>query len=61
MARAVFTEVPPKILSALEQHSDELLDLRGDFKRLDIYYKHKLKITSFTEGMTTVGLGEKVS
>ena len=60
MAKAAFTEVPPKIESALELHSDELLDLADDFRKIDICKHNRLLIYSFYETLDTKLLGERV-
>lgn len=36
IAKVSFTEVPPKIESLLQSHSDELLDLADQFRELNL-------------------------
>ena len=60
IARVAFKEVPPKIESALRLHSDELLDLADDFRKIDICKNNRLRIYSFYETQDTKLLGERV-
>ena len=60
MAKAAFVHVPPKIEAALKSHSDELLDLADDFRKLDICESNRLQIYSFYEMQDTKILGERV-
>jgi hypothetical protein len=61
MAKAAFTEIPPKMEEALKSGSDELVDLADSFRLLSIYVEYKLIMISFVETMGTVGLGTRVS
>jgi hypothetical protein len=61
MAKVAFTEVPPKIETLLEMHSDELLDMADDFRKIDICKHNRLYIYSFYEVLDTKMLGERVS
>jgi hypothetical protein len=61
IAKVAFTEVPPKIERALELHSDELLDLADDFRKIEICKTNRLLIYSFYETRDTKFLGERVS
>lgn len=61
MAKAAFTEIPPKLEEALEAGSDELLDLADEFRKLSLYVDNKLFISSFYEQLGTTGLGGRVS
>ena len=60
MAKAAFVHVPPKIEAALKSHSDELLDLADDFRKVDICETNRLQIYSFYEMQDTKILGERV-
>lgn len=60
MAKAAFTEIPPKMKEALESGSDELVDLADRFRLLSIYVEYKLIMISFVEAKGTVGLGTRV-
>jgi hypothetical protein len=61
IAKVAFTEVPPKIEALLEMHSDELLDMADDFRKIDICKYNRLYIYSFYEELDTKMLGERVS
>lgn len=61
MAKAAFAEIPPKLRSALEANSDELLDLADGFRLTSLYVDNKLIIASFFELLATPGLGDRVS
>lgn len=60
IGKVAFKEVPPKIEEALTSHSDELLDLAEDFRRIDICRTCRLLIYSFFEAHDTPYLGERV-
>ena len=60
IAKAAFTEVPPKLESALELHSDELLDLADDFRKTSLCVNRELTIYTYYETHTTPKLGERV-
>jgi len=60
IGKVAFIEVPPKIEDALTSHSDELLDLADDFRRIDICKSSRLLIYSFFEAHDTPYLGERV-
>lgn len=61
IAKAAFVEIPPKLESALEQGSDELLDLADSFRQMSLYVEGKLIMASYYEGMGTAGAGGRVS
>ena len=61
IAKAVFTEVPPKLESALALHSDELADLADDFRKITLWSERKLTIYTYFETRTTAAIGELVS
>jgi len=61
IAKAAFTQVPPKLESALELHSDALADLADDFRKISLWTKRELIIYSYFETYTTGALGEVVS
>ncbi|GLA10374.1 hypothetical protein AnigIFM60653_004107, partial [Aspergillus niger] len=42
IAKATFTEAPPKIESALELHSDELAGLADDFRKCSLWTRKEL-------------------
>jgi len=56
IAKAAFTQVPPKLESALELHSDELLDLADDFRKSTIYVLKQIEIYTYFETHTTAKL-----
>jgi hypothetical protein len=60
IAKAAFTEVPPKVEAALRDGSDELLDLADDFRKTSPYVDGKLIIASYYEQKSMAGLGERV-
>ncbi|CAI7624444.1 unnamed protein product [Penicillium manginii] len=60
IAKVAFTKVPPKLDSALESHSDELLDLADDFRTISLYTKREISIYSYAESRTTPKLGAVV-
>lgn len=60
VAKAVFAEVPPKLESALELHSDELLDLADDFRKTSLCVRRELTIYTYYETHTTAKLGDRV-
>jgi protein SERAC1 len=47
IAKAAFTQVPPKLESALELHSDELRDLADDFRRITLWTERKLIVYTY--------------
>jgi protein SERAC1 len=61
IAKAAFTEVPPKLESALELHSDELADLADDFRKITLWTKRKLIIYTYFETRATAAIGDLVS
>jgi hypothetical protein len=61
IAKVAFTKVPPKLNSALESHSDELLDLADDFRTISLWTLKELNIYTYFETRTTVELGKRVS
>lgn len=61
IAKTAFSEIPPKIEVALKLHSNELLDLADDFRKLDICETNRLRIYSYHETHKTKSLGELVS
>ncbi|KAF2675595.1 hypothetical protein K458DRAFT_353080 [Lentithecium fluviatile CBS 122367] len=60
MAKAAFKEIPPKLESALQAGSDEVLDLSEDFRKISLYVDLKLVIASYYEQKATLGLGDRV-
>ncbi|KAJ5219204.1 uncharacterized protein N7498_001303 [Penicillium cinerascens] len=60
IAKVAFTEVPPKLDSALEMHSDELLDLADDFRMMSLYTLRQIAIYSYAESRTTPKLNALV-
>jgi hypothetical protein len=60
IAKAAFTAVPPKLESALEQHSDELRDLADDFRRITLWTERQLIIYTYYETHSTAAVGERV-
>lgn len=60
IAKAAFTEVPPKLESALELHSDELADLADDFRKITLWTERKLTIYTYYETKTTASAGELI-
>jgi len=60
IAKVAFTEVPPKLESALESHSDELLDLADDFRKTSLFTLKQLNIYTYVETRTTAKLGALV-
>jgi hypothetical protein len=61
IAKAAFTEVPPKLEAALALHSDELADLADDFRKITLWTERKLIIYTYFETRTTAAIGELVS
>ena len=61
IAKVAFSEVPPKLESALEMHSDELSDLTDDFRKTTLWRERKLIIYTYFETRTTAAAGEHVS
>lgn len=61
IAKAAFTQVPPKLESALELHSDELADLADDFRRISLWTERKLGIYTYFETYAHAKVGELVS
>jgi len=60
MAKAAFTEIPPKLEQALQTGSDELLDLADEFRKISLYVEGQLIIASYYEQVATLGLGARV-
>ena len=60
IAKVAFTEAPPKIESALEQHSDELADLADDFQKTSLWTRRELVIYTYFENRTDARLGDVV-
>lgn len=60
IAEAAFSEVPPKIESLLQSHSDELLDLADQFRELKVCRTSSLLIYSFFETRDHPRVGERV-
>jgi len=60
IAKVAFTEVPPKLESALELHSDELADLADDFRKISLWTKRELILYTYFETRTIAMLGEVV-
>jgi hypothetical protein len=61
MAKAAFTEIPPKLEEALKSGSDELIDLADSFRLLSICVEYKIVVANFIEALSTIGLGTRVS
>jgi hypothetical protein len=61
MAKAAFTEIPPKLEEALKSGSDELIDLADSFRLLSICVEYKIVMVNFIEALSTIGLGTRVS
>lgn len=60
IARVSFTKVPPKLEEALSMHSDELLDLADDFRKLTLCTQKTITVYSYYEGNTTAKVGSRV-
>ena len=60
VAKIAFTEVPPKLESALELHSDELGDLADDFRKITLWTERKLTIYTYYETHSMAAVGERV-
>ncbi|EXU94511.1 ankyrin repeat protein, partial [Metarhizium robertsii] len=60
MARAAFRQIPPKLERALEQNSDELLDLADSFRKVSLYVDSQLLISTYFEQKATVFLNERI-
>jgi hypothetical protein len=60
LGKLSFVRVPPKIERALELHSDELIDLADEFRRIDICDTKRLQIYSFYESKGTKIVGDRV-
>lgn len=60
IAKAAFTEVPPRLEAALEMHSDELADLADDFRKTSLWIRRGVIIYTYFETRTTAKLGEVV-
>ena len=61
IAKAAFTEVPPKLESALALHSDEIANLADDFRKITLWTERKLIIYTYFETRATAAIGELVS
>jgi hypothetical protein len=61
IAKVAFTEVPPKLESALELHSDELSDLADDFRKITLWTERQLIIYTYYETHSMAAAGERVS
>lgn len=60
MARAAFRQIPPKLERALEQNSDELLDLADSFRKVSLYVDSQLLISTYFEQKATALFNERV-
>jgi hypothetical protein len=61
LAKSLITELPPKLLSALQSGADELFDLGDDFRKIPRFGNGSFCITSFYEGRETAALQSRVS
>lgn len=60
LMRLVLSSCPPKLESALQSGSDEVLDLSEDFRKISLFVEMKLLVASFYEQRSTFGLGSRV-
>lgn len=60
LAKAVWVEIPPRLASLLEEHSDQLMDLTTNFRGTPIYHDPRMYVYTFHETVGTFGPNQVV-